>query len=47
MSRDIRWREKKKTKKGTKKAVSTTIPQPPATVDVIRKKRAPKEAEEE
>ena len=45
--RDIPWRAKKKPKKGAKKAVGTTIPQPPATVDVVRKRRKAKEAEEE
>jgi len=45
--RDIPWRAKKKPKKGAKKAVSTSMPQPPATVGVVRKKRKAKEAEEE
>ena len=42
--RDFRRREKKKTKKGTRKTVSTTIPQPTATVEVVRRKKGAKEA---
>jgi hypothetical protein len=44
--RDFRWRERKKAKKGAKKAVSTSVIQPPVTVEVIKKKRKPKELKE-
>jgi len=48
--RDYRRREPKKPKKGTKKQMIPSIIQPPASVEVIKKKRKPREegeAEEE
>jgi hypothetical protein len=45
--KDFRKREKKKQKKGPSKAVSTTVPQSPMTVEVVKKKRGAKESEEE
>ncbi len=44
--RDYRWRESKKPKKGAKKAVITSVIQPPVTVEVIKKRRRPKEVKE-
>ncbi len=43
--RDYRWRESKRPKKGAKKPLSTIL-QPPVTVEVIKKGKKPKEAEE-
>jgi len=42
---DYRWRETKKTKKGTKKTASTTVLQPPAHVEVIKKGKKEKREE--
>lgn len=44
--RNYRWRESKKPKKGVKKAVTTSVIQPSVTVEVIKKKRKPKEVRE-
>jgi hypothetical protein len=44
--RDYRRREPKKPKKGAKKAVITSVIQSPAAVEVIKKKRKPKELRE-
>ena len=44
--RDYRWRESKKPKKGAKKPVSTSVAQPPVAVEVIKKRRKPKEVKE-
>jgi len=45
--RDYRHRESKKTKKGAKKAPITTIIQPPATVEVIKRGKTEKREGEE
>ena len=45
---DYRWREQKKTKKDTKKVLTTAILQPPPAVEVIKvkgKKEKPLEEE--
>jgi len=44
--RDYRRRESKKPKKGARKAVITPVTQSPATVEVIKKRREPKEVRE-
>ena len=45
--RDFRHRESKKQKKDTKKIVGTTIIQPSATVEVVKKGKRKREGEEE
>lgn len=45
--RDYRHRESKKPKKDAKKTPVTTIIQPPATVEVIKKGKQDKEKEKE
>jgi hypothetical protein len=42
---DYRWRETKKIKKGAKKSPTTTLIQPPATVEVIKKGKKEKREE--
>lgn len=42
---DYRWRETKKAKKVAKKSASTTIPQLPASVEVIKKGKKEKREE--
>ena len=44
--RDYRRRESKKPKKGVKKAVITSVIQSPGTVEVIKKRKKPKEVRE-
>lgn len=45
-TRDYRWREAKKTKKGAKKVTPVSILPPQETVEVIRKPSKKKEEEE-
>ncbi len=45
--RDFSHREQKKTKKDPKKIAPLTVISPPVEVEVIRKKRKPREEEEE
>jgi len=45
-SRDYRWREPKKSKRGTKKILPATILPPPTTVEVIKKGKKERKAEE-
>jgi hypothetical protein len=44
--RDFRWRERKKPKKSAKKISTATILPPPITVEVIKKGKKEREAEE-
>jgi hypothetical protein len=46
-SRDYRWRERKKTKKESKKISPTTILPPPMTVEVVKKGKRKREVKEE
>jgi hypothetical protein len=44
-TRDYRWREPRKPKKGAKKSPTTVVLQPPATVEAIKKGKKEKREE--